>query len=123
MYSAILNYQNLAEINKFGMVVDLDSINPAVWRYSRIYCQILEFGQNVKEVLLAPKDDPATPSGTQRREETKDSTGNDASSQNGVINEYLTGFYVITGIEYVLTKPGGLRQRLHLRRREVVPST
>lgn len=123
MYSAILNYQNLVEVNKFGMVVDLDMINPAFWRYSRIYCQILEFGQNVKAVLLAPTDDPATPSGTQRREETTDNVGNDTSSQNGVINEYLSGFYLITGIEYLLTKPGGLRQRLHLRRREVVPST
>jgi hypothetical protein len=123
MYSAILNYQNLVEVNKFGMTIELDMINPAIWRYSRMYCQILEFGQNVKEVLTAPSNDPNTPSGTQRRQETPDNVGNDISSDNGVINEYLTGFYVITGIEYILTQPGGLRQRLHLRRREVVPST
>lgn len=123
MYSAILNYQNLAEINKFGMTIELDAINPGLWRYSRIYCQILEYGQNVKETLVAPNDDPNVPSGTQRREQTEENAGSDASSQNGVINEYLTGFYVITGIEYILTKPGGIRQRLHLRRREVVPST
>lgn len=123
MYSAILNYQNLSEINKFGMVIELDMINPAIWRYSRIYCQILEFGSNVKEVLLSPNDDPGAPSGTQRREPTEDNAGNDKSSESGVINEYLTGFYVITGIEYFLTKPGGLRQKLHLRRREVTPST
>jgi len=123
MYSAILNYQNLIEIDKFGMVIELDMINPAIWRYSRIYCQILEFAQNVKEVLLAPNDDPNTPSGTQRREETPNNVGNDSSSDNGVINEYLTGFYVVTGMEYILTRPGGLRQRLHLRRREVTPTT
>jgi len=123
MYSAILNYQNLVEIDKFGMVVELDMINPAVWKYSRIYCQILEFGQNVKGALMSPSDDDRTPSGTQRREETPDNVGNDSSSENGIINEYLTGFYVITGIEYILTKPGGLRQRLHLRRREVTPTT
>jgi hypothetical protein len=123
MYSAILNYQNLIEIDKLGMVIELDSVNPAIWRYSRIYCQILEFAQNVKEVLTAPSNDPSTPSGTQRREETPDDIGSDSSSQNGVINEYLTGFYVITGMEYILTNPGGLRQRLHLRRREVTPTT
>lgn len=123
MYSAILNYQNLTEIDKLGMVVELDMINPAIWRYSRIYVQILEFGQNVKEVLTAPSADADMPSGTQRRQETPNNVGSDNSSDNGVINEYLTGFYVITGIEYILTKPGGLRQRLHLRRREVTPTT
>lgn len=123
MYSAILNYQNLVEIDKLGMVIELDMINPAIWRYSRIYVQILEFGQNVKEVLTAPSADADVPSGTQRRQETPNNVGSDNSSDNGVINEYLTGFYVITGMEYILTKPGGLRQRLHLRRREVTPTT
>jgi hypothetical protein len=123
MYSAILNYQNLSEINKFGMVVELDMINPAICKYSRIYCQILEFSPAAKSVLLASGVNEDVPDGAQRRKETEDNVGNDNSSENGIINEYLTGFYVITGIEYFLTKPGGLRQRLHLRRREVTPST
>lgn len=122
-YSAILNHQNLAEIEKFGMTIELDTVNPALVRYSRIYCQILEFGGPVKSVLMAPSDDKNTPSGTQKRSETTDNAGNDPTSQNGIINEYLSGFYVITGIEYILQKPGGLRQILHLRRREVTPST
>ena len=122
-YSAILNFQNNAEIEKFGMVLELDTVNPAIVRYSRIYCQIFEFAANVKSVLLAPSNDETVPSGTQRRQQTNNDIGNDESSQNGIINEYLSGFYVITGIEYFLTKPGGLRQRLHLRRREVVPTT
>jgi len=122
-YSAILNFQNNAEIEKFGMVLELDTVNPAISRYTRVYCQILEFASNVKSVLMASTDDEDAPSGTQRRQDRTDNAGNDKSSDNGVLNEYLTGFYVITGIEYFLTRPGGLRQRLHLRRREVVPST
>lgn len=122
-YSAILNFQNNAEIEKFGMVLELDTVNPAIARYSRIYCQIFEFAKNVKSVLMASTDDEDVPSGAQRRQERTDNAGNDQSSESGVLNEYLTGFYVITGIEYFLTRPGGLRQRLHLRRREVVPST
>jgi hypothetical protein len=120
MYSAILNYQNLAEIEKFGMTLELDVMNPAISKYSRIYCQLFEFSSHVKETLLKPSDDPDAPSGIQRRENPEE---DDASSENGVLNEYLSGFYVITGIEYILTKPGGLRQLLHLRRREVVPTT
>jgi hypothetical protein len=122
-YSAILNFQNNAEIEKFGMVLELDMVNPALTRYSRIYCQIWEFAQPVKDVLLAPSNDENVPSGTQRRAETPENAGNDASSQAGVINEFLSGFYVITGIDYFLTEPGPIRQRVHLRRREVVPST
>lgn len=123
MYSAILNYQNLAEINKFGMVIELDMINPSICKYSRMYCQILEFSPAAKSVLLASTIDENVPDGAQRRTPTEDNVGNDSSSESGIINEYLTGFYVITGIEYFLTRPGGLRQRLHLRRREVTPST
>jgi hypothetical protein len=122
-YSAILNFQNLAEIEKFGMVLELDTVNPAISRYTRIYCQIFEFASNVKSVLMASTDDEDVPNSAQKRQERTDNAGNDSSSENGVLNEYLTGFYVITGIEYFLTRPGGLRQRLHLRRREVVPST
>lgn len=122
-YASILNFQNLAEMDKFGMVLELDAINPAILRFSRIYCQILEYAQNVKSTLTAPENDEDVPNDSQRREESPDNVASDKTSQNGIINEYLTGFYVITGIEYILTKPGGLRQRLHLRRREVVPST
>ena len=122
-YASILNFQNLAEMEKFGMVLELDALNPAMLRYSRIYIQILEFAQNVKSVLTAPENDENVPNASQRREESPDNVASDKTSQNGIINEYLTGFYVIVGIEYILTKPGGLRQRIHLRRREVVPST
>ncbi len=123
MYSAILNYQNLVETNKFGMIIELDSINPSIYKYSRIYCQIFEYAQGVKNVLTESSNDENVPNGVQKKQETEDNFGNDTSLQNGIINEYLTGFYVITGIEYILTKPGRLRQRLHLRRREATPST
>ena len=127
-YASIQNFQNLAEINKLGMVLELDTINPAILRYSRIYCLMFEFAQNVKGVLTAPENDENAPNDSQRRKATEDNAGSDPNSQSGVINEYLSGFYVITGIEYYLTKGpqaggAGLKQRLHLRRREVTPST
>lgn len=122
-YASILNFQNLAEINKFGMELELDTVNPSISRYSRIYLQFVELAQNVKSVLTAPDNDENVPEGTQTRSDVDNGLTNDKTSENGVINEYLSGFYVITGIEYILTKPGGLRQKLHLRRREVVPTT
>ena len=121
-YATVQNYQNNAEINKMGMVIELDTVNPALVRYSRIYVQILEFASPIKNALLAPSNDeiegeeaPQTRSG--------DPDENDQSSENGVVNEYLTGFYVISGVEWILTKPGPVRMRLKLQRREFTPTT
>jgi hypothetical protein len=127
-YASIQNFQNLAEINKLGMTVELDTVNPAILRYSRIYCHMMETAQMVKGTLTAPENDENAPNDSVRRKETPDNLGSDVDNEYGVVNEYLSGFYVITGIEYFLTsgdQPGGagLRQRLHLRRREVTPST
>jgi hypothetical protein len=127
-YASIQNFQNLAEINKLGMTVELDTVNPAILRYSRIYCHMMETAQMVKGTLTAPENDENAPNDSQRRADTPDNAGSDVDNQFGVINEYLSGFYVITGIEYFMTSGpqaggAGLRQRLHLRRREVTPST
>ena len=121
-YATVQNYQNNTEINKMGMVIELDTVNPALVRYSRIYVQILEYASPVKNALLAPSNDdiegdeaPQTRAG--------DPDENDQNSENGIVNEYLTGFYVITGVEWILTKPGPVRMRLKLKRREFTPTT
>ena len=127
-YASIQNFQNLAEINKLGMTVELPTVNPAILRYSRIYCHMMETSQMVKGVLTAPENDENVPNDAVRRKGTADNADNDVDDQFGVVNEYLSGFYVITGIEYFMDsgpQPGGavLKQKLHLRRREVTPST
>ena len=122
-YGSILNYQNMQEIEKFGMELELDTINPSIFRYSRIYVEIIETATNVKSVLTGPDNDDNVPEDAQRRQDKDPEVTADKTSDTGIKNEYLSGFYVITGIEYILTKPGGVRQRLHLRRREVVPTT
>ena len=119
-YSLILNYQNLVEVEKMGMTVELDTVNPALLRYSRIYCQIYEYADPVKNVLRNPQyDGEALPAGAQERSLSPEEDGATA----GVLNEFLSGFYVISGIEYVQTRPGPVRMRLYLQRREFVPST
>jgi len=121
-YSTVLNYQNMSEIEKMGMIVELDTVNPAIVRYSRIYCQILEYSDMIKGVLLQPSEGeiegneaPQTRSG--------EAFENDQQSENGITNEYLSGFYVITGVTWLYTSPGPLRMRLKLQRREFTPTT
>ena len=121
-YATVQNYQNLTEINKMGMTIELDTVNPALVRYSRIYCQILEFGSTMTNTLLATQQDTI-----EGEEEPQQRTGgtdeNDPKSQQGIVNEYLTGFYVIKGVEWILTKPGPIRMKLELVRREFTPTT
>jgi len=121
-YATVQNYQNLTEINKMGMTIELDTVNPALVRYSRIYCQILEFGSTITSTLLATQQDEI-----EGEEEPQQRSGgtdeNDPKSQQGIVNEYLTGFYVIKGVEWILTKPGPIRMKLELVRREFTPTT
>jgi len=121
-YSTVLNYQNITEINKMGMVIELDTVNPALVRYSRIYCQILEFASPIKNTLLATQQDEIEGEEVPQTR-TGDTDENDPASEQGIVNEYLTGFYVISGVEWLFTKPGPVRMKLKLQRREFTPTT
>lgn len=119
-YSLVLNYQNLAEVEKMGMTVELDAVNPALLRYSRIYCQIYEYADSIKNVLRTPQiNDSNIPTDAQQRNIPPEE--DDAAV--GILNEFLSGFYVISGVEYIQTSPGPARMILHLQRREFIPST
>jgi len=123
IYSIVLNYQNLTEVTKLGMEIELDTINPALVRYSRIYCYILEYSSPIKSALTEPNNSESEPNENQQERTLLDSSDDSTSGDAGVVNEFLTGFYVISGIEYIMTKPGGIRMKLYLQRREYTPST
>jgi len=119
MYSVVLNYQNLTEINKMGMVVELDTINPAILRYTRIYCRVFEYATPVKQQLTAStEDDAEPPAGAVKR-----SPESDGEAEGGFINEFLSGFYVINGIEWIQTMPGPMKMKLYLQRRVFRPTS
>ena len=122
-YSTVLNYQNITEINKMGMQIELDTVNPALVRYSRIYCQILEFASPIKSVLLDPLNGQLPNGDGEPQTRSGEIDENDSDSESGVINQYLSGFYVISGVEWLFTKPGPVRMRLTLQRREFTPTT
>ncbi len=120
MYSIVQNYQNVQEVSKMGMVVELDTINPALLRYTRIYCYIVEYGSVVGDAITAQETGEQGP---QPDSANRDNLPKNANDANYTINNFLTGFYVISGIEYIQRPPGPLRMKLHLQRREFYPST
>jgi hypothetical protein len=129
-YSTVLNYQNITEVQKMGMIIELDTVNPAIMRYSRIFCQVMEYAAGVQETILKPAADLDGVEQEEGAGPLQERTGSDgqndpstSGNQNGVLNEYLTGFYVVSEVQYLYTSPGPLRMKLKLQRREYVAST
>jgi hypothetical protein len=120
MYSIVQNYQNNQEVEKMGMTVELDTINPALLRYTRIYCYIVEYASAAGDAATAEEDGEQEP---QPDAANRDNLPENSEDAEYTINNFLTGFYVISGIEYIQRPPGPLRMRLHLQRREYYPST
>ena len=120
MYSIVQNYQNNQEVEKMGMTVELDTINPALLRYTRIYCYIVEYSSASGDAMTAEEDGEQEP---QPDAANRDNLPEESEDAEYTINNFLSGFYVISGIEYIQRPPGVLRMRLHLQRREYYPST
>jgi hypothetical protein len=98
MFSNILNYQNLEEINKIGLIVNLEGTDLSLHKYQ--YLPVFIFTRH--------------PAFTQLNDEK---AAKDELVSN-TYNKFLSGFYIITQIDYVFNYPGPITQRLYLTRRE-----
>lgn len=108
LYSSILNYQNREEILKMGMIVDMVVADLTITKYQRVLIAIYDYGEREKEVY--DKD---------RKNMNDEEDG--ATRNNGRLNSFLSGWYVVIGIEYLYSFPGPIRQRLTLVKREFSP--
>jgi hypothetical protein len=104
-YSEVLNKQNLSEVLKMGLVVDLNATNMSLYKYQRIGVIICQYGETEKNIKLEAN-----------KKLNKESYEDENSSF--IINEFLSGYYVINNIKYLYKKNGPLRQRLTLIKRE-----
>jgi hypothetical protein len=117
-YSSILNYQNLQEIQKMGMVVDLLAVNTTLYRNQRILIQMydsLDTLNNSDQANEAASEVQAGDYSENNDPASKEIKGQAASQ---TINKFLTGFYVIDEIRYRYTGNGPMTMQLKLIRRE-----
>ena len=98
-YSNMLNYQNMQEIFKMGMYVELESADMTLYRYQNIPVYIFEYDVAVKKFL-------------------EDTSVQEEEIPEMSMNKFLSGNYLIAGIDYFWDYPGPIRQRLTLIRRE-----
>ena len=135
IFANLLNFQNLQEIKKISLNVELAGMNFYLYRYQRIPVLIYESGARGGDRIKKLKDrDKALgeDKGYGKEGEADQLQGgrnvesggkpDDASlgfdPRDQVKNEHMSGYYVINSIKYVYEAPGPVKMKLNLLRRE-----
>lgn len=122
-YGFINNYQNLVELDKMKLVVELDAANPSIYRFMKIPVAIYNYSKNAM-VATETEKKLKKENGFQTKEEEMASGRNTGESsveepQDAyMLDEFLSAYYVVMGITYNYREDKGMTQRLHLVRRE-----
>lgn len=121
-YSAINNIQNMVELDKMKLVVELATPNPAIYRYLKVPVVMFNFSKtSVGATEQMAKD--AADKGFEESQANDNNSANvsdeDATQNDHIQDPFLTGFYVVMGMEYKYSGRGSkITQVLHLARRE-----
>jgi hypothetical protein len=137
-FAKVLNHQNLVELNKTTLKIELAGMNFYIYKYMRIPVNIYESGNPKNQTLMKNRNESlgisnknsedALNSVVGKMSTFKDSAGNNTqvSDEDGTPeqtqqtkNEFLSGYYVVTGIKYKYDpyeKP--MKMELTLTRRE-----
>ena len=136
-YAQVLNHQNLQELKKTRLVVDLAGMNHYLYKYQRIPVIIYESSVNQNAANMQTRDkalgesegaqDPNTATGMFAGSGNSSTTAKSKPDptnqpmpeiQEQIKNEFLSGYYVIADMKYRYVTGSGVKQRLTLIRRE-----
>lgn len=115
-YSVLNNYQNIKELEKMVLVVDLETFNPGLYRNQMVPVIIYNIEDN--KVTMS-RDNDALLKEKGVKSENKSFDFEDDGESDMTLDDFTSGHYVIGGIEYIYeTGNPTIRQRLTLLRRE-----
>lgn len=121
-YAAINNIQNMVELDKMYLEVELGSVNPAIYKYMKIPVALYDYNDNAKKITEETnKEAEAGGFDTQAKKQTgntEDTTGDNSFDTMFTLNEFLSAHYVVMGIQYKFNPDQGYTQVLKLARRE-----
>lgn len=119
-YSMLNNYQNLRELEKIQLNVELESFNPGLYRYQKL--PVIMYNVEPTKVQMNKETDKVLKEKGVKAEEKAFDFKDEGESDEGqeiTIDDFVSGHYIIGGIEYIY-KAGdkSIRQKLTLLRRE-----
>lgn len=114
-FAEMNNSQNLSELNKLKLEVELAAVNPAIYKYQKI--PVIIFTEGLEQKLSSDQVE------NKKKDEGFDNTGDTEGRENATgeqkINSFLTGYYIVGGIQYIYnSKDDEIKQKLILWRRE-----
>ena len=114
-YAAIHNSQNMDEVNKMSLDIELATFNPAIHRFHKIPV-IIYTNESAKMGADNSVKEKKEKDGFETTVRDKEAPVNPGEY---VVDEFLSGYYVVGGIEYYY-KAGfqSVKQRVNLLRRE-----
>lgn len=122
-YSAINNIQNLVELDKMYLEVELGSINPSVYKYMKVPVAIYNYSRTsgmVDNIKNRKMKEDGFELDQDRSEVGKASTADEEGQFNKAetYDSFISGYYVVVGIQYRYNPKSGYTQKLKLARRE-----
>lgn len=119
-YSMLNNYQNLKELEKMQLIVELQAFNPGLYRYQKIPV-IMYNVEPVKTEGTKLQEEQLKEKGAKPEEKAFDfkNEGESVDGHEAQLDNFISGHYIIGGIEYIYKQnEKSIRQRLILLRRE-----
>jgi hypothetical protein len=129
LFASVLNFQNLQEIKKTTLKVELAGMNFYVYKYMKIPVAIYEQGNGKSNIDKLKARDEALGEGDKLDKKPEGDLSADrdggnnpdqlgADQRDGIKNEFLSGNYVVGGVKYTYQDPGPVKMSLTLIRRE-----
>lgn len=121
-FAAINNIQNVVELDKLYLEVELEGLNPAIYKYMKVPVTIYNYSQQANKITEERNADAADKGfdnivdnlkGDPTKKEDKD-----VFDTAFTLDEFLTAHYVVMGIQYKYNPSTGYTQVLKLARRE-----
>lgn len=129
IFSEVLNHQNKKEITKQSLKIQMEQVNFYIYKYMRIPVLIYQGAENRSAFNKANQRDkdlgenkpdvpPEGRSAIQGNTQTAPGAKVGDDQRDSIKNEFLSGYYVVSGIKYKWTSPGPISMEMTLLRRE-----
>jgi len=119
VYANVLNFQNNQDLTKMNLSVIVNGLNLNIYKYMSIPVHIYESGSE-KINKLKQRDKDLGEDDNIKVEEQPDVIKEDLGKNTSdmILNKFVSGNYIVTGLSYVYSKGKIIRTKLQLSRRE-----